>query len=50
MFNAERRLAIRSYFIVDKQGVVRYTKVLKQGDPLVPNDELLAEVKKLAKS
>ena len=35
MYNAERKLAQRSYFIVDKQGVVRYKKVLKQGEPLV---------------
>jgi peroxiredoxin len=47
VFNAERRLANRSYFIVDKQGVIRYKKVLKQGEPLVENDELLAEVKKI---
>ena len=45
----ERRLAQRSWFIVDKQGVVRYKKVLKQGDPLVSNDDLLAEAKKLGK-
>ena len=50
VFNAERRLAVRSYFIVDKQGVVRYAKVLKQGEPLVPNEDLLAEIKKLGKS
>ena len=49
VFNAERRLAQRSYFIVDKQGVIRYTKVLKQGEPLVPNDQLIEEVKKLTK-
>jgi peroxiredoxin len=49
VFNAERRLAQRSYFIIDKQGVIRYRKVLKQGEPLVSNDELLAEVKKINK-
>ena len=47
MFNAERRLAQRSYFIVDKQGVIRYKRVLKQGEPLIANDDLLEEVKKL---
>ena len=47
VFNAERRLAQRSYFIVDKQGVIRYKKVLKQGEPLVPNDDLIGEVKKI---
>jgi mycoredoxin-dependent peroxiredoxin len=47
VFNAERKLSTRSYFIVDKQGVVRYTKVLAPKEPLVENDALLAEVKKL---
>lgn len=49
VFNAERKLAQRSYFIIDKQGVVRYRRVLKQGEELLPNDELIAEVKKLNK-
>ena len=31
----ERKLAQRSWFIIDKQGVIRYKKVLKQGEPLV---------------
>ena len=43
----ERRLAQRSYFIVDKQGVVRYKRVLKQGEDLVPNEALIQELKKL---
>lgn len=43
----ERRLAQRAYFIVDKQGVVRYKKVLKQGEDLVPNETLIQELKKL---
>ena len=47
VYNADRKLAQRSYFIVDKQGVVRYKKVLKQGEALVENDELIAEVKKI---
>ena len=47
VFNAERKLSTRSYFIVDKQGVVRYAKVLAPKEPLVENDALLAEVKKL---
>ena len=49
VFNAERKLALRSYFIVDKQGVIRYMKVLKSGEPLVPNDDLIEEVKKINK-
>lgn len=47
VFNAERKLAQRSYFIVDKQGVIRYKKILQPKEPLVENDELLAEVKKI---
>ena len=47
VFNADRKLATRSYFIVDKQGVVRYMKVLAPKEPLVDNEVLLAEVKKI---
>ena len=47
VFNAERRLAQRSYFIIDKQGVIRYMKVLAPKEPLVENETLIAEVKKL---
>ena len=43
----ERRLAQRSYFIVDKQGVVRYKKILAPKEPLVSNDALLEEVRKI---
>ena len=50
VFNAERKLSTRSYFIVDKKGVVRYKKVLKPGEPLVPNEVLLEEVKKINKA
>jgi alkyl hydroperoxide reductase subunit AhpC len=50
VYNAERKLAQRSYFIVDKQGVIRYKRVLKQGEPLVPNEELLKEVAKINKT
>ncbi len=49
-FNAERKLANRTYFIVDKQGVIRYKKTVGRGEPLVPNEELIAEVKKLGKT
>jgi peroxiredoxin len=47
VFNADRRLAVRSYFIVDKQGVIRYKKVLAPKEPLVENEALIAEVRKL---
>jgi peroxiredoxin len=49
VLNAERRVAQRSYFIVDKKGVVRYVKVLKAGEPLVPNETLIEEVRKINK-
>jgi peroxiredoxin len=49
VFNAERKLAQRSYFIVDKQGVIRYKRVLKQGESLIPNEEILEEVRKINK-
>jgi peroxiredoxin len=45
----ERRLAQRSYFIVDKQGIVRFKKVLAPKEPLLSNEALLAEVAKLGK-
>jgi peroxiredoxin len=43
----ERRLAQRSYFIVDKQGIVRFKKVLAPKEPLLSNEALLSEVAKL---
>jgi peroxiredoxin len=43
----DRRLAQRSYFIVDKQGVIRYKKILQAKEPLLSNEALLEEVKKL---
>ena len=47
VFNSERRLAQRSWFIVDKEGVIRYKKILAPKEPLVENEALIAEVKKL---
>jgi len=44
---AERRLAKRSYFIVDKEGIVRYKKVLVPKEPLLSNEALLEELKKI---
>jgi len=43
----ERKVARRSYFIVDKQGIVRFKKVLAPKEPLLSNEALLAEVAKL---
>jgi alkyl hydroperoxide reductase subunit AhpC len=47
VLDRERLLAQRSYFIVDKQGVIRYKNVLGRGQPLVSNDALVAEIKKI---
>lgn len=47
VLNSERRLAQRSYFIVDKQGVIRYKRILQGKEPLVPNETLIEEVKKI---
>ena len=46
VLNPESRLAQRSYFIVDNTGVIRYKNVLSRGQPLVPNDVLVSEIKK----
>ena len=43
------RYAKRAYVIIDKTGIVRYKKVLDSPGSLVPDDELLAELDKLAK-
>lgn len=50
VFNPQSKLAQRSYFIVDKQGIVRYKKVLERGEPLVPNDRLVEEIGKINRS
>jgi peroxiredoxin len=47
VLNPERRLAQRSWFIVDKKGVIRYKKVLAPKEPLVPNEVLIEELKKI---
>jgi peroxiredoxin len=40
-------VAQRSYFIIDRNGILRYKKILERGEGLVPNDKLLEEVKKI---
>jgi peroxiredoxin len=50
VLNKARRTAQRSYFIVDKQGIVRYKKLVYSGEGLVPNDILVDEVKKITAS
>jgi peroxiredoxin len=41
------KVAQRSYFIIDRSGVLRYKKILQRGEGLVPNETLLEEVKKI---
>jgi peroxiredoxin len=50
VLNKARRTAQRSYFIVDKQGIVRYKKLVNSGEGLVPDDTLVDEVKKITAS
>ena len=50
VFNAQSKLAQRSYFIVDKQGILRYKKVLQRGEGLLANDQLVEEIRKINKS
>ncbi len=47
VYNEERRIAKRSYFIIDKQGVVRFAKIMEKNSELLPNDEILQEISKL---
>jgi peroxiredoxin len=41
------RYARRAYLIIDKNGVVRYKKILDDPRTTLPNDELLAELDKI---
>lgn len=50
VLNPQSKLATRSYFIVDKQGIVRYKKVQARGEGLVPNDQLVEEIRKINQS
>ncbi len=49
IFDKERRVAQRSYFIIDKEGVVRFksTRPTNGKQDLLTTDELLKEVKKI---
>jgi peroxiredoxin len=47
VLSAAQRVAQRSYFIVDKKGVLRYKKVLGKGESLVPNEKLIEELKQI---
>jgi peroxiredoxin len=49
VFDEARRLPKRSYFIIDKEGVVRFKSVRPSNreQDLIPTDDLLKEVKKI---
>jgi len=49
VYDEARRLAKRSYVIIDKQGVIRYLNIrpTNTGKDLVPTEELLREVKRV---
>ena len=49
VLDEERRLAKRSYMIIDKEGVIRYKNIRPSGrkEHLLSTDELLKEVKKI---
>ena len=50
VLNKARRTAQRSYFIIDKQGIVRFKKLVNSGEGLVPNETLVEEIKKMGAS
>jgi peroxiredoxin len=51
VYDEQRRLAKRSYIIIDKDGVIRYLNIrpTNTGRDLLSTQELLAEVKKINK-
>jgi peroxiredoxin len=51
VFREERRIANRAYFIIDKEGIVRYKHIPESGNEkfLLSTDTLLNEVKKVNK-
>ena len=49
VYDTEKRLAKRSYVIIDRDGVIRYLNIRpsNSGKDLLPTEVLLSEVKKL---
>jgi alkyl hydroperoxide reductase subunit AhpC len=49
VYREEQRTANRSYFIIDKEGIVRYKNVLPSGNPkfILSTEAILNEVKKV---
>jgi peroxiredoxin len=48
VFEEKSRLAKRSYFIVDKEGIIRFRQVMPSNRDLLPNEELIKEIKKIS--
>jgi peroxiredoxin len=49
VYDEKSRLARRSYFIVDKEGTVRFKQIMPSNRDLLPNETLLEELKKINK-
>jgi peroxiredoxin len=47
VYNEKNRLAQRSYFIIDKAGIIRFKHVSADGRELLPNETLLEELRKI---
>jgi alkyl hydroperoxide reductase subunit AhpC len=47
VLNSQRAPARGSYFIIDKQGMIRYKKIPGNGEGLGPNELLIEEVQKI---
>ena len=47
VLNPNSKLAQRSYFIVDKKGIVRFKKLQERGELLQTNDRLVEEIRKI---
>ena len=47
VYDEDARRARRAYAIIDKQGVIRFMKIMPKNSELIPNDELLKEIAKI---
>jgi peroxiredoxin len=47
VFDEKSRLARRSYFIVDKEGIIRFKQVMPSNRDLLPNEQLINEIARL---
>lgn len=47
VLDKKKRRARRSYFIVDKKGIIRFKKIMPSNRDLLPNEDLLAELEKI---